>query len=112
MASFYRDRDYPDFYWVKSTAQDLIRRGINYWHVDPLVDSKFLVQNFLSQPLDFERNIPLSWIIACRADWVDLMHDKSRSSFKNLKPNPALPILQRLSGFDEKKLREIIAFGD
>lgn len=110
----YIDHDFPDFFWVRTTYDNILGRHANREEIiaiDPLQGTTFLVQNFLIGPGDIRKKTMPSWADLYRGHWINFMQKRTRNVKPSLgKPNPALPILQRLSGFDEAKIKEIIFF--
>jgi len=111
---YWRDQDYPDFFWIRSTYANVCARHPQkneICAVDVMRPSTFLVQNFLPNLEDIcKRSLP-TWAAEYRQGYLAFMRKRSGTVKRGLsKPNPALPILQRLSGLDEAKLREIISF--
>lgn len=111
---YYPDHEFSDFFWVRTNYENMLKRHANQEEIiaiDPLQGTTFLVLNFLIGPGDIKKKTMPSWADIYRGHWLNFMQRRTRVVKPSLgKPNPALPILQRLSGFDEAKIREIIFF--
>lgn len=110
----YTDHDFPDFCWVRTTYDNMLARHKKMEEIvaiDPMQGTIYLVHNFITIEGDIRKKTMPSWAEEHRGHWLNFMQKRTRSIKPSLgRPNPALAILQRLCGFDEAKIREIIFF--
>lgn len=112
VTSYYRDQEYPDFWWVYTHEPWTLGRAKSWWRANRVSASQFLAIDYHPGPLDVERTAMPVWAQESRTqNWLAYMQTYSNAKKEKppkIKFNPALPILQRLSGMDEKAIREIV----
>lgn len=113
MAFYLRDPECKSFYWVDFTDRPVPPEGaiVNFNN-----RSQVLIRVFMPNPEDEVYVVTPRWVMINRPNCIAYLREQEKRLMKPaappapkvLKPNPAFPILCRLSGLDEQQVKEII----